>query len=143
MAQKKRMSFGERVKAGLVKKIYGSKVCPKCGQLGYGDVRQKLGGDSKKVRVLFQHVYVDVDGKKKQTFCYLGLEGEKTVIKGHRRVEHWTCQCGYETDAKSHLIYHVIEKHGFKRGFKEYENIRKWIMENCKKKVEWIPKNQP
>jgi len=139
MAQKERMNFGERVKAGLVQKIYGSKVCPKCGQLGYGVAKIRQAGNSKKVKVCFEHVYIDVDGKKRHTSCYLGLEGEKIVIKGHRRVEHWTCQCGYETDSKWQLIQHVREKHGLKA----YEDVRKWIMENCKKKVEWIPKNQP
>jgi len=80
-----------------------------------------------------------MDGKKKQTACYLGLEGKKTVIKGCKRVERWICQCGYKTDAKSYLIYHVMKKHGLK----VYEDVRKWIQENCKHKVKWILKNQP
>ena len=139
MAQKERMNFGERVKAGLVQKIYGSKVCPKCGQLGYGIVKEKRSKYSKRVEVYFQHVYIDMDGKKKRTACYLGLEGKKTVIKGCKRVERWICKCGYKTDAKSYLIEHVMKKHGLK----VYEDVRKWIWENCKHKVKWIPKNQP
>jgi len=130
------MNFGERVKAGLVQKIFGSKVCPKCGQLGYGIVKLRRAGNSKRVKVHFQHSYIDMDGKRKYTLCYLGLEGKRTVIKGCRRVERWICKCGYRTDSKWRLIKHVRRRHGLK----VYEDVRKWIMENCKKKVKWVKK---
>jgi len=133
-----KMNFGERVKAGLVSKVYGSKVCPKCGQLGYGVVKQKALSNPRRVMLKFIHVYMDLDGVKRATACYLGSKGKKIVIKGCRVVERWTCSCGYRTDSKWRLILHVMKKHGLK----VYEDIRRFILENCKHKVKWVKREK-
>jgi hypothetical protein len=133
-----RMNFGERVKAGLVSKIYGSKVCPKCGQLGYGIFKRKSPRNPKLKEIHFIHVYVDVNGVKKQTACFLGSKGKKTIIKGSKRVETWICKCGFKTHSKYELLIHVAEEHNIK----VYEEQRKWIEQNCQHKVKWIKKKQ-
>jgi len=129
-----RMNFGERVKAGLVSKIYGDKTCPKCGQKGYGVVKKCLSQKSERYVKLFMHRYADMNGVKKYTTCYLGIAGRRIVIKGRRRVEHWWCSCGFESRTKADLILHVMEKHGIRR----YEGVREWIGRECRCKVRWV-----
>jgi hypothetical protein len=131
-----RMNFGERVKAGLVAKIYGSKTCPKCGQLGYGVVKRKSPSNPKRLLLMFYHVYVDLDGVKRATGCYLGSKGKKIIIRGSRRVESWVCGCGRRFRAKLYLIEHVMRRHGLK----DYEGVRRWIVEYCRHRVRWVRK---
>ena len=133
-----RMNFGERVKAGLVSKIYGSKTCPKCGEKGYGIFKHKSPRNPKLKESYFMHVYVDANGVKRQTFCFLGSKGRKTIIKGSKRVETWICKCGFKTHSKYELLIHVAEEHNIK----VYEEQRKWIEQNCQHKVKWIKKKQ-
>jgi hypothetical protein len=131
-----RMNFGERVKAGLVAKIYGSKTCPKCGQLGYGLFKIRMCHNPKLFKLLFLHRYRDLNGKVKQTHCYIKTIGKRIVIKGSRRVESWVCGCGRKFRAKLYLIEHVMQRHGFK----DYEGVRRWIVEYCRRKVRWVRK---
>ena len=131
-----KMNFGERVKAGLVSKIYGSKVCPKCGQLGYGIFKIKVNPNSKRFKLIFYHKFVDINGAVRATTCSLGVKGKRIVIKGSRRVESWVCGCGRRFRAKFYLIEHVMRRHGLK----DYEDVRKWIVENCRHRVKWVRK---
>ena len=131
-----KMNFGERVKAGLVSKIYGSKVCPKCGQLGYGIFKKKVNPNSKRFMLIFYHKFVDINGVVRATTCSLGVKGKRIVIKGSRRVESWVCGCGRRFRAKLYLIEHVMRRHGLKN----YEDVRRWIVENCRHRIRWVRK---
>ena len=131
-----RMNFGERVKAGLISKIFGNETCPKCGQKGYGIVKRKNRKNPKLIEELFQHRYIDINGVEKYTFCYLGSKGKKTIIKGSKRIETWICKCGFKTNTKWELLKHVAEKHNIKT----YPEQAEWIRQNCIKKVKWLIK---
>lgn len=131
-------NFAERVRDGEVAKVYGRKVCPKCGQRGYGIVLVKPYRNASFLFKKFIHEYRTKDGVKKKTACYIGFvkvgEDRRGWRKGLKEEHLWVCSCGFKTPHKVDLNEHIIREHGAKR----YSQVEKWVMVNCKHYVRYI-----